>query len=200
VITERAFTVAVAADVVRDRISEYLSGAGYRQITAETLEFERGSKLGTPFAFTPKRWHSKVVVAVSRNGGDTSVRATFDVDKTGQLISAREALFWDNEVAGLESAVKGQVTTSESSVQARTASRENLLSIGVLMISLIVAVASALAIYVVLPQSIRPVGRLVLPIGAIWVGLRSWSRFQGRLDSRATAEDRNAPPPPVNPS
>jgi hypothetical protein len=187
VITDREFTVLAPADAAHKRITSYLEGAGYRQIEAEPLTFERGTKFGTPFAFTPKKWHSVVVVGVSGTGEATSVKATFDIDKTGQLISAREALFWDNEIAGLESAVKGQVVTPGGSAQASIASRENVLSVGVLLVWLVVAAAAVFAIYVVLPQPLRPVGRLVLPIGAIWIGLRLWSRFQGRLDTKATA-------------
>jgi hypothetical protein len=141
-----------------------------------------------------------VVVGVSSTAQGVSVNATFDVDKTGQMISAREALFWDNEIAGLDTAVSGQAVALSSDAQASTASRENVLSIGVLSAWLLVAVAASIAIYLVLPRPLRPVGRLVLPIGAILISLRLWSRFQGRLDTKAAGEDGKLPPPPVEPS
>ena len=74
--------VPVPPVVAAGRVSKYLEDTGYRAIGAS--EFERGSSRGTPFAFSPKKWHSVVHIEITGSEKASHLKASFDIDTTGQ--------------------------------------------------------------------------------------------------------------------
>ena len=200
VLTEREVPVPdQSVEIVSQRATQYLESIGYRKVGDAPLQFDRGSKRGTPFAFSPKKWHAVVTIGMTPGGSGTHVKASYDVDKTGQLVSAREALFWDDEIAALESALKGHALVIRTEHDSR-ASRENVSSIVVLLLSLLAVAVALFGLMFILPRPILSVARFVLPIAAVWFAIWLWSRFQERQNKRVLSEEGKLPPGPVEPS
>ena len=201
VLTERDFSVPASRETVRARLVTYLEEAGYRRISDEPLRFERGSRRGTPFAFTPKNWHSVVALALEGSAELTAVKAAFDVDKTGQMVTAREALFWEKEIEGLESAGKGAASapgkTDEASARIGA---ENLRLIKILLGCIVASGAVMIGLMFIVPRSLYPFARIGLPLRGLWLAFRLFAIARERLDAKALVEDGSIPPPPVHPS
>jgi len=105
----RTFSTRESEQRTRGLVEGYLEQAGYRlSISEPVLVYERGSRWGTLFSSSPKRWKAKVTIRV-KPGSDqtTGVEASFDVDTSGQIITRKKQDFWEKEMDGLVVAVNG---------------------------------------------------------------------------------------------
>ena len=121
----------------------------------------------------------------------------YDIDTTGQMVTAREALFWESEMAELEAAARGQLVASagDQAVKASVESRSSIL----LLLKLIGLATLAAAAIFLLPRSALRYSRVLLDacfLLAIWI----WSKAQSRKDKKVLTEEGKLPPPPVEPS
>ena len=107
---QQSFGASYPESVVRARISEHLTAAGYRQVGAgPDLVFERGSHLSSWLSFSPKNWFVRATVRTEPDGSQrTRATAEFDVDTTGQIVIRREREYWEKELWGLVGAVGGE--------------------------------------------------------------------------------------------
>jgi hypothetical protein len=183
--TGAEFDVPYRTEIVQDRISEYLLLAGYAPDGQN--RYERGSLMGTIWALTPLNWRSLVTIECTPTNPGTHVRAVYDVNTTGRLITAREMMFWKTEVAGLERAANGSVISSNLD-RAQKASRENARSMGVFF-GLLILMATALVILMMLvPRPLIWLPRSLF-VPSVMVAGWLWLRYRRRLNDRVLREE-----------
>jgi len=113
----RTFITRESEQKARELIASHLEQAGYKlSSSGPLLIYERGSRYGSLFSSSPKRWKVKVTIQV-KPGSDqvTDVEASFDIDTRGQIVTKKERGFWESEMDGLVAAVNGfnaEVTTA----------------------------------------------------------------------------------------
>lgn len=104
---ERNFSTNESSLTAYAKISRYLEDNGYKQGESR-LVFERGSRFGSYASFSTKKW--KVVVTLKINSNPdykTDVNVSMDINTNGQIVSKKEKIFWQNELAGLIASVSG---------------------------------------------------------------------------------------------
>ena len=149
------------APFVRQRVIRYLESAGYRTASTDgALVFRRGSLLAGFFTFSPKKWKSVVTARVTTaSDGATLATLDYDINTTGQTITAGEAAFWDNEAKGLQRAVEdGVFDPLEQGKAERAAVSGNWRFMGALLLGGLVGLVIAIPFMLVVFALVRTAG------------------------------------------
>jgi hypothetical protein len=104
---EKNITVPINESTARFRINNYFTQAGYQLIESQgrILTFKRGSKVGSWFPRNPSNLLSIAVVEVLEKGGQTQIKAEFEVKVTVKDESHFTDDFWQNEIKEFEVAL-----------------------------------------------------------------------------------------------
>lgn len=122
------FTARETEGTVRARTGRYLEGIGYRKL--DDARYRRGSRWGSLTSLTPRRWLAVVTNEVMPGGGETHVRAFFDVYTYSEPVVRPELEFWQAEADGLARAVlTGQIDTDTSVAYAGRARRAAIIAV-----------------------------------------------------------------------
>ena len=138
---DREFVTKIDKTTVQDRIIQLLGSYGYKQSEKDSLVFKRGfSSLGTMFAFSPKNWGVEAtaqIIPISHE--NMKVMLSLSINTTGQWITDKERAFWINELDSFEKFIhNGQVDSSISGNIAASSETQNILSLIIMWISMLV--------------------------------------------------------------
>ena len=111
----KELTVRVSLETVKKRVIDYLSNESFKikSDDGKIIIFEKGSILKNHYTFNPRNWKSKVEVILSKNENNTIVWAEFEIDTTGQTVTNKEELFWENCVDRLGNAINGSIEINQ---------------------------------------------------------------------------------------
>jgi len=157
---ERTVQTAASEDEARDLITSFFEQTGYRQVGSPlSMVYERGSLFGSLTSFSPRGWKVRATVQVQPDArGEAEVQVKQEVNTIGQIVTAKERSFWDDEIADLAATLgANKVSVATSSEAASSSLRQNLV---------------ALLAIVIIAATTTTVGRLLWghPIGT-WVGV-----------------------------
>ncbi len=138
---EKTITVPVPEEAIRRRLTHFMTQEGYRPSNnSDALCFERGSLLGSFTAFSPKGWQAKVRIQLSENYGGTTAQVTFNINTTGQMVTAKEREFWDAELAAIEMAMSSENESVETQANLNKAALNENVSTAIVFLIFTIAI------------------------------------------------------------
>jgi hypothetical protein len=78
--------------------------------TDQTISFSKGSTLLNMVTFNPLNWKSRINISIQNN----SVLGDFDIDTTGQAVTAKEEQLWDKFIESYKISIVENVDLSQT--------------------------------------------------------------------------------------
>ena len=151
---KRVINVTSDAAAARDRILSFFTRTGYRlAVEGETLEFRRGSVLGTMFSTNPSSWDCKATVCIAKEADSSQVSVTYTV-RNDPFENTLTRTLW-NEEADLFAAclVKDSSAVPDVKENTRRVQKYILKTVGIPgAVFLILVIAAAVAAILLLTK------------------------------------------------
>ncbi len=96
------------------------------------------------------------------------------------FIQSHPIAFWSAAVVLGVLVVLGMVIARSRSAESETGKRREITSAAMFFVALTIPAVIALLIAGLLPASLWRIARIVLPLGAVLIGLKYWARVQDR--------------------
>jgi hypothetical protein len=118
---EQSFEVTASAEEIASRIVTFMERNGYQRSPVAAMAFTRGSRIGSYFSFSPRKWQTHVTIARTQvNPMHWSVTLHFDINDDGQLVTQHERSYWKAELDNLQRVIQtGDLTAEALSQQER---------------------------------------------------------------------------------
>ncbi len=153
-----------------DRAFRFMTSRGYTySATTSPPGFKRGSKTGSLTAISPKSWRAMVTIKVDEET-TTIADCTFNIETSGQVVTAVEREFWDCEASELAAALKNEPVGPKSEKIAVQAVRQTLTVL--LVSSLLATVVGLFSPVVTLLGAVSVVGATFMVsvvAGLLWL-------------------------------
>ncbi len=153
---EKTINAPISESTARYRINTYFAQAGYQPLESQgrILSYKRGSKLGSWFPRNPSNLLSIATIEVQEKGGQTQIKAEFEIKVTFKDESNFTNVFWNQEIKDFEIAVlKDQYTPLKNKKLTQRTIIANLQSLGpavlyILLWGILAAILTAIVIII----------------------------------------------------
>jgi hypothetical protein len=131
----RKFKTPINDTNIRKRVTEFLIYMGYQQHSdGKELVFKRGSITGTFFSMNPRKWNTNVKIRLYPDGNGTVVESLFDINTSGQVVTAKEKEYWNSELDNFQAVLCSDEPIPLTSVHiSKSVVNENIIALLIIL-------------------------------------------------------------------